>query len=369
MVKVLHININYIATTLHQNMTNKLQEMGIDNRVFVPTYDKNIGVISVNDNVVVEECFKKWDRISFFYKQAKIEKALLRCINVSDYDIVHAYTLFSDGNIAYNLKREYKIPYVVAVRGTDVREFFGMRKYLRRRGIKIMEEAENVFFLSPAYKQKVITKYVPKRLREVIEKKSVVIPNGIDDMWFDNQPDCKSEENVETIKVAYAGQVSQNKNVGTTLEALKLLEGKGYSVSFSVAGAVVDERLFETMQKVKFVTYHGKKTKEELINFYRANDVFVMPSHTETFGLVYAEAMSQGLPVVYTRGQGFDGQFPDGTVGYAVSDKNPDEIAERIIDCMRNRGSMSKRCIELSKRFKWSDICEKYLEIYKDIVS
>lgn len=40
-----------------------------------------------------------------------------------------------------------------------------------------------------------------------------------------------------------------------------------------------------------------------------------MPSHKETFGLVYAEAMSQGLPIIYTKNQGFDGQFPDGYVG------------------------------------------------------
>ena len=37
---------------------------------------------------------------------------------------------------------------------------------------------------------------------------------------------------------------------------------------------------------------------------YRENDIYVMPSIIETFGLVYAEAMSQGLPVIYTRGQG-----------------------------------------------------------------
>jgi len=43
-----------------------------------------------------------------------------------------------------------------------------------------------------------------------------------------------------------------------------------------------------------------------------------MPSITETFGLVYAEALSQGLPVLYTRGQGFDRQFEEGEVGYAV---------------------------------------------------
>ena len=40
---------------------------------------------------------------------------------------------------------------------------------------------------------------------------------------------------------------------------------------------------------------------------------FCLPSHAETFGLVYVEAMSQGLPIIY-EGQGFDKQFQDGEV-------------------------------------------------------
>lgn len=56
-----------------------------------------------------------------------------------------------------------------------------------------------------------------------------------------------------------------------------------------------------------------------------------MPSFTESFGLVYAEAMSQGLPVIYSKGQGFDGQFAEGVVGYHVDAHDPEELCENII--------------------------------------
>ena len=49
----------------------------------------------------------------------------------------------------------------------------------------------------------------------------------------------------------------------------------------------------------------------------RSCSVFAMPSIFETFGLVYLEALSQNLPVVYTKGQGIDGMF-DNTVGIGV---------------------------------------------------
>ena len=52
-MRILHINCNYIGTTLHQLMIEHLDALGYDNQVFVPTYDKNIAVIKPNDNVYV----------------------------------------------------------------------------------------------------------------------------------------------------------------------------------------------------------------------------------------------------------------------------------------------------------------------------
>ena len=73
---VLHINCNYIGTTLHQLMVENLDKLGYQNSVFVPVYSKEPSAIQPNDNVLVSECFNKWDRALFDYKQRKILKAL-----------------------------------------------------------------------------------------------------------------------------------------------------------------------------------------------------------------------------------------------------------------------------------------------------
>ena len=93
-----------------------------------------------------------------------------------------------------------------------------------------------------------------------------------------------------------------------------------------------------------------------------------MPSHTETFGLVYAEAMSQGIPVLYTRGQGFDGQFPEGTVGYAVSDRDADDLAEKIRMVLSDYPNLSANCIKNASRFDWHKIAEEYQDIYQSAI-
>lgn len=153
-MKVLHINSNYTLTTLHQSMIESLQENGgIDSRVFMATYDKSLGVISPNENVCVCECFSRWNRLFFDYKQMKIRRAAERSFQVADFDLIHAYTLFTDGNCARKLARKHGIPYVVAVRNMDVNSFLRLMPHLRGRGVQIMRDAYAVFFLSEAYRK------------------------------------------------------------------------------------------------------------------------------------------------------------------------------------------------------------------------
>ena len=49
------------------------------------------------------------------------------------------------------------------------------------------------------------------------------------------------------------------------------------------------------------------ENKSELLGIYRSSSIFIMPSTGETFGLVYIEALSQSLPVIYTKGDGVYG--------------------------------------------------------------
>ena len=115
-------------------------------------------------------------------------------------------------------------------------------------------------------------------------------------------------------------------------------------------------------------TYYRPLEKEELIYKYRENDIFILLSHYETFGLVYAEAMSQGLPVLYTRGQGFDGQFKDGIVGFGVSDKDSMDVKEKILTLIDNYAEISHNCLSNSSLFDWNRISIEYHQIYNEII-
>lgn len=365
---ILHINSNYAYTRLHQCMLEKLDTKNdIENRVFVPVYDKAAAVVKTDDKVLVCECFKKWDRLFFDHKQSKICKALEAHHTVKEFALIHAHTLFTDGNCARQMSKKHGVPYVVAIRNTDVNLFFRLMPHLRRRGIRIMRDAAAIFFLSDSYKQQVFDQYVPLKYRVELEAKTHIIPNGIDDFWLDNQPD-RPQKIADTIKLIYAGRIDRNKNIPTTQKAMQILRERGYDVSLTVVGKVEDKKIYKAIKRDPYTQCLPAQPKESLLELYRAHNIFVMPSFTESFGLVYAEAMSQGLPVIYSKGQGFDNQFPEGNVGYHVSANDAEDVADGIEKVIKNNSNIIPNTVSSAKIFNWTEITSRYDRIYKTIL-
>lgn len=363
-MKVLHINSYYNESKFYKNLYDiqcKREDLDID--VFVPGHffknDFNFG-----DYTLISKNYNKIDRIFFHLKAHKILNDIQNKYTIENYDILHAHSLFSNGMTAYKLHKKYNIPYVVAVRNTDLNVFFKKMFHLRKLGINILKDSKKIIFLSESYKQEVLKKYVPKNLKENIQNKSVVIPNGVDNFWLENKNKTKILENKKELKLLYVGEINKNKNLATTIKVIKLLIKENYKVTYSIVGKISDRKIFKEIEKYNFLNYLGVKSKEELLNIYRKNDVFIMPSYTETFGLVYVEAMSQGLPVIYSKGQGFDGQFKDGEVGYSVVSDNYEEIVFKLKEIINNYKLISQRAINLSENFNWINLEEIYFQIY-----
>lgn len=372
-MKILHVNCNYLDSMLHQTMIKTLSKYGVENEVFVPIYSVEGHVVKTLERYVkAKVCFNKVDRFAFHVKQSKIYRAIKKSYNISSFDCLHAYTVFTDGNVTRKLSIEYGIPYVVAVRNTDVNTFFKYMAHLRSTGVSVLRDASAIFFLSNTYKKEVLENYVPQELRQEIERKSYIVPNGIDEFWHNNKFVDRPYEKIvsrfkeKKLNLLYVGDIDHNKNVEETCEAIKILQNKGWKIEFDVVGQIKSQSAFNRIKPL--VEYHQRQPKEKLIEYFREADIFVMPSHTETFGLVYVEAMSQGLPIIYTRGQGFDGQFREGEVGYAVSDSAPDELSERIVSCVENYEKISMAGLQGVSKYRWNRICEWYQEKYNEIL-
>ena len=361
-IKVLHICSYYLGTKLYQNLFNSLEKHDIEEDIYVFTDNQYKIENEYPSNVYISKCYNKMDRYIFHLKHGKVLKDIKNRLEIKQYDIIHAHSLFSNGYIAYKLNQYYGIPYIVAVRNTDINLFFNKIIYLRNIGVNILKSAEKVVFISESYKKYTIDKYIPEGYKKEMENKSIVIPNGIDKFWLENKNHSilKSHK----INLIYAGRIEKNKNIETTIKACELLIRQGYDISYKVIGKIVDEEYKECINQYSFIEYIPHCNKEQLINHYRSSDIFVMPSKYETFGLVYAEAMSQGLPIIYTRGQGFDRQFEEGMVGYSVQHDSAEEIVEKIKLIINNYEIISNNCVDKVDKFDWDNIVKKYVNIY-----
>lgn len=379
-MKVLHTNCDYIWTPLHQTMIKNLDAIGVYNEVFSPVYTTNGSGMILSEREHVSPCFRKADRFFFHVKQFKIIKEFNRIFSVNGknsiktFDVLHSYYLFTDGNYTRKMSKKFGVPYVVAIRNTDVNAFFKYMPHLRYVGISVMKDAERVFFLSDSYRDQVIYKYVPRKLRNHILGKSVVIPNGIDGFWLENKffernyKDVLDRMQRRDIRLICVGRIDKNKNIELTLRTIRRFRNEGWKVHLDVIGPIADKSIFEKIRLEKDVTFFDFLPKEQLIDLFRQADIFVMPSHKETFGLVYAEAMSQGLPVIYTKGQGFDRQFEEGVVGFSVDDHSVNDLKEKIINIISDYERISKNCLNRVEKFNWKDIVQLYYSIYEDII-
>lgn len=369
-MKVLHICTYYVGNKLYKYLTAEISRENINQVLYIPIRDCN----HVNQNMTINKkiefyydfILNKTDKILYFKKirkQAKrIEKTIISNGNI---DILHAHTLFSDGGSAYNIYKKYGIEYILNVRNTDVNVFLKYGFHLKPFIYKVLKNSKKIIFISYAYREKFLSK-IPRELKENIKEKCIVIPNGINDFWH-----AGKENNIKkyNTRLVFIGNINKNKNLLTILKACGELNKNGKEFSLDVIGKGPEEQKCKNITKKlnieEKVNFHGYiESKERIKEIMMKSDVFIMPSLKETFGVVYIEALSVGLPIIYTKNQGVDGYFSEGEVGYAVNPKDINEIINSLFKIEKNYKLISARAIKQSEKFSWGKIAKEYINIY-----
>lgn len=120
-------------------------------------------------------------------------------------------------------------------------------------------------------------------------------------------------------------------------------------------------------QQVRFVE---PQPHHILSTYYRAADVVVVPSRSESFGLVALEAAACGIPVVASAVGGLLTLVDDGLTGYLIAGRNPSHFAQRIA-CILNdpvlAASMGVRAAERAHRYTWSFAAARLRRVYQDL--
>lgn len=371
MISITHINSYFITSKLHGELVNTLDKKGVRQQVFVPVaktehLNKNKPEKLEYGAVHYTHCFSSFHRYLWPLKMLKIWYAFKKHVEKHPATLIHAHTLIVNGLVAYWAHKKWRVPYVLTVRNTDLNVFLKKLPLLKPLAFKVLDHATKIITISPAYSDEQLKVFFPETRYPEIYRKCEVVPNGIHDFWIKNR---RAKENKQiTPSLIFSGRIDKNKNLAGLLEVCNQLTAQGFDLELKVLG---DGPLLTMFKNKKYdfpVSFHGHiSDKTQVLHLIRQSDVMVVPSFAESFGLVYPEAMSQGLPVIYTRGQGFDGHFPDGHVGYAVDPRSPEEIADRIRKIMADYDRFSENAFAGASRFSWDKVSDSLLSIYEEV--
>lgn len=351
-----HICVNYGAK-LYRELFLALQDRGIKQNVFYPrNRGHRIADPDIPYRVDSPRILSALTKVSFSRKQHIMRQQYEKLFHRNKPDLIHAHTLFSDGALANYYFENYATPFIVAIRSTDMDVFLKYKPWLLSQGKQIAENARSIVFISPSLKRKFLRKF-----GDSYESKSRVLPNGIHRSYFQNEVTAKQKTHIPP-ELLYVGSFQKLKNVPALI---KLTEKAGARLTIVGDGGTDEKKVLQMIRNTDRVTYPGRiNDPTSLREIYRQSDVFVMTSKRETFGLVYLEAMSQGLPLIYSRSAGIDGLFEEGTVGYGVRPGSETELKGAIEKILANYTEISRNCISEARQFNWTGISERYKDLY-----
>lgn len=375
-LSVMHICSDYSKQRLYERLLRAMAAEGLQQFMYVPVRTAaELGVGRIDDVASIgfryQHLLRPYHRVLFRTKVRKVLGDIMAHAPVAQCDLVHAHFLYSDGAVALQLKRRLGKPFIVAVRNADLNSFMRLRPDLAGIRDSILREASHVVFLSPAYRTAFVSR-LPKRMGGLVEAKAITIPNGLDDEWLESPAGDPRDEGGAPLRLLYVGDFTPNKNVAGIVAALGILRAR-QAATLTVVGGGGDRgdavaKLLET-QRDRGVACLGRiADPARLRAIYREHDVLVMPSYTETFGVAYVEALSQGVPIVHSKGQGVDGYFEPGTVAAAADPADPASIAAGITEVASRLPGLRADCRREARRFSWARVAQHYVSTYRAMV-
>jgi D-inositol-3-phosphate glycosyltransferase len=212
-----------------------------------------------------------------------------------------------------------------------------------------------------------------------------VVAPGIDLVTF--QPFDRSEAR---RKIGYGpgrlllfvGRLERLKGVDVAIRALALLRDRDHEdLRLIVLGEDVRDGEESEKERLKAVAsasgvrdrvdFLGSVAHHELPYFYAASDVCVMPSYSESFGLVALEAQACGRPVVASGVSGLRSVVRDEVSGYLIDDHDPAIYAERIGRLLSDpelAQQMGRRGRLLAQRYSWTRTADRLGNLFEGAI-
>ncbi len=281
-------------------------------------------------------------------------------------DIIHANILTRTGFIAYLIKRWKGIPYIITEHWTrylpDRKAFNGLiRKFITK---VIVKNASAVLPVSIMLKKAMLS-------YNLMNPNYVIVDNVIDPAFFETYP-LTSRTKKRIILVSCF--LEEAKNVSGIIRAIAELSAERADFELIIIGTGPDfQQITDLSDQLNltdtFVRFLGEKTSEEVAEWVYNSDFFVLFSNYETAGIVIAESLALGKPILTTK-VGIAEDYVNDSNGIIIDVLDETALLNKMNYMLDNFQyyDSDKIRTELRDKFSYENIGKQITDIYQDIL-
>ncbi len=284
------------------------------------------------------------------------------------FDILHFHFPFPIADLSYLLFVRRKRNSIVVTYHSDIvrqkKIMFFYKPFLK----KFLSLADKIIVTSPQMIES------SEYLSSFKEKCEVIYPSiDLSKINYDYSQRTGSEREQKTI--LFVGRLVYYKGVEYLIEAMKKINAKLYIVGEGELKKELINKAIALGVRDK-IEFKGKVPDEELQKYYKACDLFVLPSvePSEAFGLVQLEAMAYGKPVINTNlPTGVPYVSLDGITGFTVSPRDSEALAKAINEILSDEELYMKFSTNARRRveenFSRNVMLKNILKIYNIVIN
>ena len=292
------------------------------------------------------------------------------------FKIIHAHSPFSAGNLAVRVARKQGVPMIATFHSKFKDDFKKEVKFdflvkpMLNAVVSFFNNADEVWVPQESVKE-VIREYGYKGPLEVVENGSDLAADYPDSYFADAR--AKLGIGPDEFVLLFVGQHIWQKNTRLVIEALERLNDLPFRMFFVGTGYAAGEMKSLVHEKGldSKVTFTGMLTsREEIVTYYAAADLFLFPSLYDNAPLVVREAAALHTPSIMLEGSTAATILRDGENGF-LSPQDLDSFVARVRSLMADRDLVRRVGLTASRSIvrPWEDVVDEVLDRYDALIA
>jgi glycosyltransferase involved in cell wall biosynthesis len=284
-------------------------------------------------------------------------------------DVIHAHKLTFEGLTAWWLARWLHVPYILSVRGESESKVLHYKPHYHWLYQKIINASVRICYVSAWYKP-ILNQYF-----SIDAAKQVLLPNFIETVNIANKEAFVPNHLITILDL----NVYRKKGLDRLLPSFKKILEKYPTSKLDIFGRgkadVITEinLLIDQLDLRGSVELKGALDNQALLIQLPKYAGMLLPSHNETFGMVYVESLLSSVPVLYSLGTGIDGFIDDIPAKIGVDPTNTESITDGILLLLANQDNfrewLSNNKALIQEKFEKDQYIQSYNRLIMELTS